>query len=67
MNEEVNELHRQYVIKLKDENEKQKREIARLHRVIAKELTENDELGCEYTYVNALREDCRRLRLLLWG
>jgi hypothetical protein len=55
------------VIKLKDENEKQKREIARLHRVIAKELTENDELGCEYTYVNALREDCRRLRLLLWG
>ncbi len=32
-------------------------EVERLNRVIAKELTENDDLGCEYTYVNALREE----------
>lgn len=30
-------------------------EIERLNRVIAKELSENDELGAEYTYVNALK------------
>jgi hypothetical protein len=30
-------------------------EILRLNRVILKEITENDELGCEYTYVNILR------------
>lgn len=36
-------------------------EIERLNKVIAKELTENDELGCEYTYVNVLREEIERL------
>lgn len=36
-------------------------EIERLTRVIARELTENDELGCEYTYVNALRDDLETL------
>lgn len=37
-------------------------EIDRLKRVIAKELSENDELGCEYTYVNALRDANIKLR-----
>ena len=37
-------------------------EIQRLHRVIAKELTENDELGCEYTYVNTLRQEVKDLQ-----
>lgn len=41
--------------------EKLEAEISRLHRVIAKELTENDELGCEYTYVNILRADKAKL------
>lgn len=36
---------------------KQEIEIYRLSRVIAKELSENDELGAEYTYVNSLRAD----------
>ncbi len=37
------------------------REIERLHKVIAKELSENDELGAEYTYVRALKEEIGRL------
>jgi septal ring factor EnvC (AmiA/AmiB activator) len=37
-------------------------EITRLHRVIARELTENDELGAEYTYVNALREELQAIK-----
>jgi len=41
--------------------DKKEAEIKRLHRVIAKELTENDELGCEYTYVNALRSVNKKL------
>ena len=36
--------------------------IDRLHRVIAQELTENDELGSEYTYVNALKDEIKELR-----
>jgi hypothetical protein len=40
---------------------KEKAEIQRLNRVIAKELTENDELGCEYTYINVLREENKAL------
>ncbi len=35
-------------------------EIDRLHKVIAKELTENDEIGCEYTYVNALKREIEK-------
>lgn len=31
-------------------------EIDRLRRIIAKELSENDELGAEYTYVHTLKE-----------
>lgn len=34
-----------------------RKEIVRLQKVIANELCENDELGCEYTYVNVLRND----------
>lgn len=37
-------------------------ENTRLTRVIAQELSENDELGSEYTYVNALREENARLK-----
>lgn len=37
-------------------------EVRRLRRVIAKELTENDELGCEYTYVNVLKRENGKLR-----
>ena len=37
-------------------------EVERLKRIIAKELTENDELGREYTYVNALIDENKRLR-----
>lgn len=37
-------------------------EIRRLQRVIAKELSENDELGSEYTYVNSLRCELKELR-----
>lgn len=32
-------------------------EVERLHKVIAKELSENDGLGAEYTYVRALKEE----------
>lgn len=39
-----------------------KQEITRLHRIIAKELTENDELGAEYTYVLTLKDENARLR-----
>lgn len=37
-------------------------EVKKLNRIILKELTENDELGAEYTYVNALREENKKLR-----
>lgn len=37
-------------------------EIDRLNKVIAKELSENDELGCEYTYVNTLRIELKELQ-----
>ncbi len=37
-------------------------EVERLNKIIAKELSENDELGAEYTYVNALRGEVERLR-----
>lgn len=40
-------------------------EIERLHKVIADQLCENDEIGCEYTYVNVLREENKRLRAAL--
>lgn len=42
-------------------------ECDRLRRVIAKELTENDELGSEFTYVNSLREENKRLREAIMG
>lgn len=34
----------------------------RLHRVIAKELTENDELGCEFVYVTVLKSEIVSLK-----
>lgn len=37
-------------------------EIIRLKKIIAQELTENDELGSEFTYVMALKEEAARLR-----
>lgn len=36
-------------------------EVNRLKRIIAKELSENDELGNEYTYVMCLKEEVDRL------
>lgn len=38
------------------------KEIERLNKVITRELSENDEIGCEYTYVRALKEEVTRLR-----
>lgn len=37
-------------------------EVERLKRIVARELSENDELGSEYVYVVALKEDNIRLR-----
>lgn len=37
--------------------EHRNQQIEHLKRIIAKELTENDELGSEYVYVMALKED----------
>lgn len=39
--------------------------LKRLERVLAKELSENDELGSEFVYVNVLRQDVQRLRKTL--
>lgn len=46
--ESMNRLHLKTMKQLENENEK-------LKRIIAKELTENDELGCEFVYVNILK------------
>jgi len=46
------------VVKLLDE-------VVRLKRIIEKELTENDELGREFVYVNILKEQNARLRTTL--
>jgi hypothetical protein len=43
------EYHYCQCAKLHEENE-------RLKKIIAKEFSENDELGCEYVYVNLLKE-----------
>ncbi len=37
-------------------------ETRRLKRIIAKELSENDELGCEYVYVQALKAEIADLK-----
>ena len=37
-------------------------EIKRLKRVVAQELSENDGLGSEYTYVNTLKEQLAQER-----
>lgn len=37
-------------------------EIRRLNKIIAQEVSENDELGSEFTYVMALKDENRRLR-----
>lgn len=50
---------------LKDAFNIQKVEIDRLTRVIAKELTENDELGSEFVYVNALKAETKDLSIKL--
>jgi uncharacterized coiled-coil DUF342 family protein len=50
---------------LRSKLNKANKEIYRLHRVIANELTENDELGCEYTYVMVLKEEIEILRIAL--
>lgn len=38
------------------------KEIDRLNRIIAKELSENDELGAEFVYVNALKTQIKELQ-----
>lgn len=45
-----------------EENKTLRAENARLLRVIAKELTENDDLGAEFTYVNALKAENSMLK-----
>lgn len=40
-------------------------EIERLKKIIAHELSENDELGCEYTYVGILRDKLARYEAAL--
>jgi len=37
-------------------------EVERLQRIIAREVTENDELGSEFVYVMALKDDVKRYR-----
>lgn len=44
-----------------------KRGNTRLLRIIARELTENDELGSEFVYVNALREELKELKWRMEG
>jgi len=50
---------------VKEEHEKLQIEIKRLHRVIAQELTENDELGSEYTYVLCLKEQIEKKQAII--
>jgi hypothetical protein len=38
------------------------KEVERLKKIIAKEFNENDELGCEYTYVNILKDENAKLK-----
>lgn len=45
-----------------EKNQKLHEEIEKLKRILAKELSENDELGCEYTYVITLKEENQKLR-----
>lgn len=45
-----------------DDLESTEKENARLHRIIAKELSENDDLGAEYTYVLSLKSELSRYR-----
>lgn len=40
-------------------------EVERLKKIIARELSENDELGSEFTYVIALKEENAQLRKAL--
>lgn len=37
-------------------------EIERLNKIILREVSENDELGSEFTYVIALKEENKKLR-----
>lgn len=39
----------------------QAEEIERLKKIIAKELSENDELGAEFVYVNILKEEINKM------
>lgn len=50
---------------LSKERDKFKAEVDRLHRVIITKLSENDELGSEYTYVMCLKEEVERLNGLI--
>lgn len=45
--------------------EKQEKEIERLKAIIANALSENDELGAEYTFVLVLKAEIERLKQLL--
>lgn len=54
-----------YLAGLREARTESQAEIDRLKRIIAKELTENDELGSEFTYVVALKAEISKLRELL--
>lgn len=66
MRTEIKELKQAPFYKTYDtvcsENAKLRSEVKRLHQVITKELTENDDLGCEYTYVSLLKNEIVRLK-----
>lgn len=55
------------VERLKEFSDAQAKEITRLVKIINRDLNENDELGAEYTYVNTLRDENKRLRERLRG
>lgn len=52
---DLSEMQTDRIAQLEAENK-------RLERIIAKELTENDELGSEFVYVGALKAQNKQLR-----
>lgn len=49
-------------VEMRDQYHELKEELERLKKIIAKELSENDEFGCEFVMVNILREENKRFR-----
>ena len=54
--------HYESLCKFKNEYEKLQQENDRLKKIIAKELSENDDLGCEFVYVNILKQENKIMR-----